>query len=329
MKQEDIRPAEIWDRYLAAVKEDIRDMFPDPSRLASVPCPACGDGRQAPAFEKDGFAYVTCVGCRSLYMNPRPSPGALGRFYTEGKASAVWAKDFYPATAKRRKETIVLERVRFLEARAREAGLALGSVMDIGCGYGTFLSVLKREIPSARVLGVEPGRELAEESRAKGLEVVEALFEDLGSEWDSSADVATCFEVLEHLQDPLPFLSKVAGVLRPGGMAWFTSLGCDGFDVQALWGEHKNIYPPCHINILSLAGMESLARRAGFAKVDFVTPGKLDVDIVRSAPRRDPERLGAFLSDLLERGREEDLAALQESLVRMRRSSHVWILASK
>lgn len=328
MKQEDIRPADVWDRYLAAVAEDIADMFQDKSSLEEVLCPACAEAGHSPAFAKAGFTYVTCNACSSLYLNPRPTLAGLSRFYTVGKASQVWANDFYPITAKKRKETIVLERVRFLQERAAGLGVSLDTVMDIGCGYGTFLHVLKREMPGVRTVGIEPGESLAEESRAKGIEVVEDVFENAGPEWNGTTDVVTCFEVLEHLHDPFPFLKKMASVIRGNGMAWLTSLGCDGFDVQVLWGDHKNIYPPCHINILSLRGMEILAKRAGFGKVEFVTPGKLDVDIVRNS-KPDSARLGPFLDGIIRQGREEDIAALQEALVKMKRSSHVWVFGQK
>lgn len=328
MKQEDIRPADVWNRYLDAVAEDIADMFQDKSSLEEVPCPACAGADHSQAFEKAGFTYVTCDGCGSLFLNPRPTLAGLNRFYTVGKASQVWANDFYPATAKRRKETIVLERVKFLEDKTLGMGIPLRTIMDIGCGYGTFLHVLKRELPQVRTVGIEPGQSLAEESRAKGIEVVEDIFENVGPEWHGTADVVTCFEVLEHLHDPLPFLQKMCSVIRGNGVAWLTSLGCDGFDVQVLWGKHKNIYPPCHINILSLKGMEILANRAGFSKVEFVTPGKLDVDIVRNSDP-DPARLGPFLDGIIRAGKESDIAALQDAMVKMNRSSHVWLFGQR
>ena len=115
-------------------------------------------------------------------------------------------------------------------------------------------------------------------------------------------------------------------VVAPGGLAVFTGLGIDGFDIQILWDKSKSIFPPHHINFMSVDGFYRLFKRAGFKGVEVVTPGKLDLDIVLNN-REFVTKENRFVKTLLSRG-EEALDELQNFLAKYKLSSHCWILAS-
>src|SRR5262249_33496425 len=138
-----------------------------------------------------------------------------------------------------------------------------------------------------------------------------------------------CFEVLEHVFDPLAFVQAMAALLKPGGHVLLSSLGADGFDIQVLWERSKSVSPPHHLNFMSVAGFERLFSREGLTGVRALTPGRLDVDIVRNGVAADPGVLdNRFLELLLSRG-PDVLDAFQRFLADNRLSSHVWVLAQK
>ena len=56
-----------------------------------------------------------------------------------------------------------------------------------------------------------------------------------------------------------------------------------------LWDRSKSISPPHHINFLSVPGFVSTHRTLRPQLVDVMTPGRLDVDIVRNMALEDPE----------------------------------------
>jgi 2-polyprenyl-3-methyl-5-hydroxy-6-metoxy-1,4-benzoquinol methylase len=330
MKEADIRPAQVHKRYLALTKKDTETFFADRAGWAERPCPGCGGDRVVPAFDKHGFPYVVCTACRSLFVSPRPPQSALDRFYREAPSSRYWAQEFFPAVEEARREKIIRPRVgRILEhARTRRLPLDGPLVIDAGAGSGVFLSEFLEAVPEARAVAVEPGEDLAEQARTRGLRVVEKpveLCEELGGE----ADIVTSFEVIEHVHDPLAFVRAVARLARPGGLVLVTGLNGDGFDVQVLWSEAKAVSPPHHLNFLSVEGLESLFHRAGLGDVEIETPGELDVEIVRNgleeglapdAPR--------FLRLLLERRNGEVGERFQDFLRGARLSSHTWIWAT-
>jgi 2-polyprenyl-3-methyl-5-hydroxy-6-metoxy-1,4-benzoquinol methylase len=330
MKEADIRPARVHERYLTLTQEDTKTFFADREGWAECPCPGCGGDDAVPAFTKHGFPYVECAACASLYVSPRPPQTALDRFYRDAPSSRYWAQEFFPAVEEARREKIIRPRVRRIleHERVRRLGLDQPVVVDVGAGAGVFLTELLAAAPGARVVAVEPGEDLAEQARGQGLQVVEKPVEacdEIGGE----ADIVTSFEVIEHVHDPLAFVGAVARLAKPGGLILVTGLNGDGFDVRVLWNEAKAVSPPHHLNFLSVEGLESLFRRAGLTGVEIETPGELDVEIVRKglteglAP--DASR---FLRLLLERRNGDVGERFQGFLRDARLSSHTWIWAT-
>lgn len=328
MKEETIRPAGLLDRYLELCRADAEALVAA-SDLLRAPCPACGADDGETAFTKWGFNYEACRACATLYMNPRPTESALQRFYDRGEAGRFWASDFYPRTIEGRREPVYRRRAEWLQRFFLERGSSPASILDVGCGVGVFPQELRRAFPKTRVIGLEPGADLAKAAAAGGTEVVQEWLEsERLPDLLGKVDCITLFEVMEHFHDPARAMRHVAALLPPGGVLYFTTLCSDGFDVQMLWGDHKNIYPPCHINILSRDGFRRLLERTGFRVLTEQSPGKLDVDIVRKAGARKTDARGFF--SRLVYGPDEELAGrFQEFLAANRLSSHYWVAAER
>jgi len=96
MKEEDIRPATLFAKYLEMTANDAEVYFANAERSA-VPCPACKDHRYKRAFNKWGFEYVACESCSTLYLSPRPEREYFEKFYQESPSARYWAKEFFPA----------------------------------------------------------------------------------------------------------------------------------------------------------------------------------------------------------------------------------------
>ena len=113
---------------------------------------------------------------------------------------------------------------------------------------------------------------------------------------------------------------------RPGGLVFVSTLCISGFDLQMLWNKSNQIFPPHHINFLSVMGFEKLFSRAGLVDISVTTPGKIDVDIVRNASQQDPELLCShrFVQQLI--NDEQTASAFQDFLAANRLSSHAWVL---
>ena len=327
MKEHEIRPEALLKRYLELSAGDVRECFGDDSRTA-VACVGCGGSDGSFQFAKEGFAYVRCPACGTLFLSPRPSIAAFEAFYRESESSRYWAEVFFPAVAEIRRERMFRPRVDRLAGLCRERGIRVERLIDVGAGYGIFLDEWRARFPQTDLLAVEPSAPLARECRSKSLTVVEDMVESvIGHE--RSADLVTCFEVLEHVYSPLDFVRVLKGLVRAGGYVCVSTLCIDGFDLQMLWEKSTQISPPHHINFLSVRGFETLFARAGLEDISVTTPGQLDVDIVRNATERDPGLLtgNRFLHTVL--ARESTARRFQEFLSENQLSSHAWIMGRR
>ncbi|HVK55317.1 MAG TPA: class I SAM-dependent methyltransferase [Burkholderiales bacterium] len=328
MREEEIRPADLFQEYLSLSIRDVATHFADISR-ENVPCPGCGQEKSRPAFEKLGFGYVECEGCRTLYQSPRPSIESFSRFYSDSVSAKYWAEVFFPAVKEVRRERIFRPRVEMISRLCRERGVAPRVVVEVGAGHGIFLEEWRRANPESSVAAVEPNKEMARVCRENGIEVLEAMAEQAGA-WHGKADLLVCFEVIEHVHNAADFVSALLKLVKPGGYLAMTGLGVEGFDIQVLWERSNSVSPPHHLNFLSCDGFAQLLRNAGFAAVDVSTPGRLDVDIVYNSANADASVLSAhrFERTLLSRG-DQTRAAFQKFLSEHQLSSHMLALAQR
>jgi len=324
MKESDIRPKELFDEYLRLSSQDIDNYFSEERRVA-IPCPGCSQKKNQFAFKKNGFDFTECVSCKTLYLSPRPPLDEFENFYSNSPSARFWVKEVFPVVIESRRDKIFRPNVEKIQSICSSKNIDVKTIIDVGAGYGIFLEEWGKKEPETKLIGVEPLPDLSEICQSKGIEVISSVVEKVES-LEKKADLVVCFEVIEHVHDPLLFVNVIRKMVAPGGIAVFTGLGVDGFDIQVLWENSKSIFPPHHINFMSVNGFQQLFKRAGFSEVEVITPGKLDIDIVRNNQEFLTNE-NRFTKTLLNRG-EEALDELQNFLAKYQLSSHCWILAS-
>jgi SAM-dependent methyltransferase len=94
-----------------------------------------------------------------------------------------------------------------------------GAIFDIGAGNGYVAQALK--IKGFDAVAVEPGLTGARNAKSKGLTVICSTLEDAGF-FSNSMDAIGLFDVLEHIEDDLQFLSKLKELLKKNGRLYIT-----------------------------------------------------------------------------------------------------------
>jgi SAM-dependent methyltransferase len=149
---------------------------------------------------------VSCRACGLVYANPRDE--GLVRLYEQV------VDDEYLESWEERARTFR----RHLKTLQR---YGKGRLLDIGCYAGVFLDEAKKT--GYDIMGIEPSRWAAEFAAKKtGAEVLHGSW-DSASLPENSFDVATMWDVIEHLEDPSACLGQVRRWLKTGGIVAITT----------------------------------------------------------------------------------------------------------
>jgi SAM-dependent methyltransferase len=89
-------------------------------------------------------------------------------------------------------------------------------ILDVGCGSGEFIHILNNA--GATSVGLEPSRPLLQRARKDGLEVVPGVVGPDTKAALGPIDGWTCLQVLEHIADPVAFVTHLGDMLPVGGV---------------------------------------------------------------------------------------------------------------
>ncbi|MDQ1439325.1 MAG: hypothetical protein QOK43_2954 [Acidimicrobiaceae bacterium] len=196
---------------------------------------------------------------------PEPlDPGQLKTFADQlnGKLDPLY-KQLEDRFRGSREEIIELQRAYVGDVADLKGGAA--PVVDIGCGRGEWLEVLKDNgIPA---YGVDINATFAEQNQARGLDVrVGDAIDHLESVPEGSVGAVTGFHVAEHLEFPVlvRLIDAARRVLRPGGVLIFETPN----PTNVIVGSASFYMDPTHRNPLHPQFMEFLLGARGFADVE-------------------------------------------------------------
>lgn len=324
MKEQDIRPNDLFNEYLALAAKDAVTYFEQSSRIP-IPCPACG-GQGQKLLEKYGFVYDECSSCQTFYVNPRPPKCDFDSYYTDAPSTRFWATHFYRQTAASRREHLWKPKAQKIHELISTYGPNTKWLADIGGGYGIFAEEFSK-ISELPVIVIEPSDSLSSECRQRGLSVIQSFLEELdSSKLPDGPGTFVSFELFEHLHDPAQFLARCYDLLPPDGLLILTTLSGLGLDIRVLAEASKAVFPPHHLNFFNPRSLQQLLEICGFQVLETSTPGKLDVDILENNQEAVRD---SFFKAFLRHASDEQKANLQSYLVHNKLSSHMWAVAKK
>jgi SAM-dependent methyltransferase len=138
-------------------------------------------------------------------------------------------------------------------------------VLDVGAGRGGFVESALRA--GFRASGIEPSEQGAAAAAHRGAPVTRASIEDAEIA-PASIDVLTMWHVLEHLEVPTAALARVAGWLKPGGVAVIAVPNLDSLQAR-IGGPHWfHLDVPRHRSHFTPAGLDALLAQAGLERTN-------------------------------------------------------------
>lgn len=151
------------------------------------------------------YNLCRCQACGYVFDNPRPTLGALVRFYSKPGKYDSWLEE------EAGRDRLWRRRLRKL---LKHAGR--GKLLDVGTGTGQFLKIARSFFESISGTEVsQSGIQVAKERY--NLEVTQGELEDCNLP-RNSFDTITLFHVLEHVPDPRRTIGLCRDLLKEGGI---------------------------------------------------------------------------------------------------------------
>lgn len=230
----------------------------------AVTCCVCGVSG-SPLYSVPPFGVVRCPVCALVFVSPRLTSQALQRLYDEPAyfEGGVYGQGSELSPAMLLQRTWTGGRLALIE-RIRPAP---GRLLEIGSGYGYFLEAARAR--GFQVSGVELSRTGAEHAvRELALDVYNG---QLGDAPADRADVICFWDTLEHVPDPLEFLTQVRRRLAPGGVFALSVPTIGSLPARLLRDRWWTLKPEQHIWHFTSATLQLVAARAGLVITSVIT----------------------------------------------------------
>lgn len=255
-----------------------------------VKCPMCERDPVEFAVDYQGFHLCRCPGCGLQFQSPRLTFSEL--------SEKIYTEDYCPGHEESASDTAF---ARQLSNFKRLIGRT-GSVLDVGCGNGSFLEFAKSH--GWETFGADI--RLSPETASLTCPLWEGRLTDIDF-GESKFDVIRFNHVIEHLQNPLIELERCRSLLRPGGVVFVGVPNLAGIsprikNLQSRLGlkrkRWRHYAATHHLYFFTPATLRMMIERAGFSVVHWETPvdknyGSFGGDLYRKIVER--SRTGSII----------------------------------
>lgn len=182
-------------------------------------CPICNSDKKLLflscidyTVSKQSFDLQECSNCGFVFTSPRPQNADLGKFYESDEyiSHSNTKKGIVSRLYQSVRNKTLRQKLDLINARQKK-----GALLDIGCGTGEFLNIMK--LDGWKVRGIEPG-DRAREAAKSNYQLDVQPEEVLSQISPATMDVITMWHVLEHVPDLHGRLNELSSILKQDGL---------------------------------------------------------------------------------------------------------------
>jgi SAM-dependent methyltransferase len=243
-------------------------------KLLKRSCPVCGSDEEKKILAESNFdvnclnsfsfasrkkpeymhyRLAICHICDLLYATPIPDSKWLNDNYSDALYDSQEEAQFASRTYSRRLS-------KFLHNLPDLKG-----ALDIGCGDGAFLERLM-ELGFSDVLGVEPSKAPYQAAKPEIREMIKLGVFSAESYKDRKFSLITCFQTMEHINDPKELCTQSYELLKKGGA--FLSVLHNYRSLSAkILGKKSPIFDIEHLQLFSINSIKYLLSETGFNNI--------------------------------------------------------------
>ena len=243
-----------------------------PGRMKS--CRACGSSNTGLLFEIEGGRVRRCSECTHVYLDVVHDAESIRSMYS---AYGNSGQSHYFAGIDREVEANLDRYLQCCKARVRKHDSQL-HLLDVGCGIGALLR--KAQSLGFVASGVEISPALASLVKEQlRCEVYEQLLSELDLP-ESSFDVVTMYDLIEHTENPRQDLEQVFRFLKSGGVFFALTPNDQALlrrisrvlfaaSLQSFSNPMRRLYYPDHLSYFTAESLSRLLASTGFELISL------------------------------------------------------------
>ena len=213
------------------------------------------------------FRLVRCHGCGLRYQSPRPTPATISSCYPDHYSA-------YASVSLRTRRGLLgwltrrgmRQRLTLLDQAIPPQAGQVRQLLDVGSGAGVFLEAAQL-YGGWQLQGLEPNARAATATSSRiGVPIFNGTLAQACYP-TASIDVATLWDVLEHVHQPLEDLRELRRIIRPDGAVFIRVPNAASFTRLAAGRYWAGYDLPRHITVFDPATLRSALRAAGFSRI--------------------------------------------------------------
>jgi 2-polyprenyl-3-methyl-5-hydroxy-6-metoxy-1,4-benzoquinol methylase len=235
-------------------------------------CPICHSKKNTIEFIKFNTNILKCHDCTVRYVEKFPN-NVNDVYSNENYLDDIKTSLYSEGQDNYRKKRFGTERVslirRFIEIDDQT------SILDIGCGTGWFLDLMKEN--GLQIYGVELGEKLNQwTSERLGINIFNVELENTPLQ---KHNIITMFDLLEHVKNPIQLLTEVKKRLKHGGIAVVFTPNFDSFALNIMKEMSNLVSPVEHLVYFTKDSILKLAEIVGLEIIHYETKGNDIIDL--------------------------------------------------
>lgn len=211
------------------------------------------------------FELMRCPDCGHAFLNCNLTPSELVGLYTNYYPRKAFDVANYKPHTERRGVSMWFDGLKSSAFRYVPKNVR---VLDVGCGFGQSLGYYSAR--GCEVYGVEADENIRRVAEKFDYKVHVGVFE-AGIYEAEFFDYVTMDQVIEHVTDPISTFREVAHILKPGGLAIFSTPNASGWGARIFGSRWINWHAPYHVQFFSRHSVRLAAEQAGLVVTKIKT----------------------------------------------------------
>lgn len=200
-----------------------------------------------------------------IFLNPMPNTNHMMDYANDHYKTGVY-KDYVDA----KELKILTANIRLNQIDHYSPG---HTMLDIGCSTGFFIEAAKARGYDVR--GIEFAAAAIEHASSSVRDkIVQGDVHQVLGQWQPHVDWISAFDIIEHMHDPVKFITDIKSILKPGGFLVMSSPDSGHFLRRLMGASWPMLQPFQHTVLFSRRAMTEMLEAAQFTNIKIQTTHK-------------------------------------------------------